>query len=302
MLALIRLLLLVSRPGSLVITVLTFSLGAGIADFLGQPVEWTAFYIGLAASLLLVFSSQMLDVYFRSLNGNLPAAIDDLAKQADSEITPVSFRRLVLQTAITMLTIGAVFTVLLLAQDLLTIPALIILGTAFVLAFFFAVPPLSISQKGVGEIIEAILLVNLISAFSFMLQYGQVHRLLVMVTLPLTCLLLAMRLALALPKYGEDMIKNNENMMTSVGWEKGIQMHNLLIIAAYALVAVAFLFGLPWRLVWPMLLTIPVAFYQIWQMRQISLGVKPNWSILRLTAITLFGLTAYLITISLWIG
>jgi hypothetical protein len=111
-----------------------------------------------------------------------------------------------------------------------------------------------------------------------------------------------MRLALALPRYGEDLIKKDFNMMTNLGWERGMLIHNILIITTYTLIAIAFIFGLPWRLVWPELLTLPIGFYQILQMRQISLGIKPNWGILRLTAITLFGLSAYLVTLSLWIG
>jgi 1,4-dihydroxy-2-naphthoate octaprenyltransferase len=302
MFELLRLLLIISRPGSLVITILMYSLGTGIADFLGTPINLLSYWIGLACSLLLVMSSHLLDVFFRSFDENKNLEIPDFLKPENNTRAIDTYRRLILQFAITTLTIGAVLTVLLLAQGLISITTLLILGISFILSFAYAVPPFNLSRKGLGEILESILIVNFISALGFLLQFGEIHRLLIMLTIPLTFLLISMRLALELPRYGEDLQKNDVNMMTNLGWERGMLIHNLLIIASFALISIAFIFGLPWRLVLPVLLNLPIGLYQILQMRQISLGVKPNWGILRLTSITLFGLSAYLVTLSLWIG
>lgn len=297
-----RIIIAISRPGTLVTTVLMYCLGTGIVDFLGHPIDWIAFSIGLVCSILLVLSSHFLDVFYRSIETNPDSSTSVLMKNVSSDISPNAFRRLILQVAITILTVGAMLTVLLIAQGLIGISTLLILGISFILSFIYAVPPFNLSQKGLGEIIETILIVNFLPAFGFLLQYGEIHRLLIMLTIPLSFLMIAMHLALALPRYGEDLIKNGSNMMTGLGWERGMTVHNLLIITGFGLIAVAYLFGLPWRLVWPGVLTLPLGVYQIWQMRQIALGVKPNWGILRLTSFALFGLTSYLITISLWIG
>lgn len=302
MIELIRTLISLTRPGSLIIAILMFSLGTGIADFLGAPLDWLAYWIGLACGLLLLVSSQLLDLFFKPDQHFLAISLPESLKQATPALTVQSFRRLILQIAVTVLTVGAALTVLMLSQRIINIPAFLILGISFVLSFINAVPPFSLSQKGIGEVIEAILIVNFLSALGLLLQFGEIHRLLIMLTIPLTCLLLSMRLALALPRYGEDMQKKNDNMMIDLGWERGMLIHNYLVLTAYALIALASIFGLPWRLVWPGLLTLPIGLYQILQMRQIATGIKPQWNILRLTSITLFGLTTYLITLSLWIG
>ena len=72
--------------------------------------------------------------------------------------------------------------------------------------------------------------------------------------------------------------------MTRLTWEPGMNLHNILILCSYLLLVMALLLGLPWSLGWPGLLTFPIGIYQIWQMRQIANGVKPNWKVLNFTA------------------
>ena len=297
-----KLLFLLMRPGSLILVVLMYSLGTGIADFLGLPIDLPAYWLGLSSSVLLMLSSQLLDLFFRTYEPETVKPIQETIKQKKPELSLIDFRRLMLQAAITTLTIVAVLTVLLIAQERVNPAALSILGISFILTFFYAVPPITLSRKGLGEVIETILIANLIPAFGLLLQTSEIHRLLFMLTVPLTALMLTMWLALALPDYGKDITHGRMNMMTSMGWERGMWFHNFLIILAYALLILAFILGLPWRLVWPGLLTLPIGVYQIIQIRQIASGIKPNWNVLNLTAIALLGLTAYLITLSLWIG
>jgi 1,4-dihydroxy-2-naphthoate octaprenyltransferase len=297
-----RLLIAYARPGSIVMVILMYSLGVGIADFLGLPIDALAYWLGLVLSILLVTSSHLLDAFFRAIEPGLSTPIQESIKEKKPEMSLAEFRRLILQAAVTTLSIGAVLTMLLIYQQKINSSTLIILGISFILCFFFAVPPITLSRKGLGEVIETIVIVNLISAFGFLLQAGEMHRLLIMLTVPLTALMLAMRLALSLPGYGGDVARDRMNMMTSMGWERGMLFHNYLIIMAYGLIILAFLFGLPWRLVWPGLLSIPIGMYQVLQIRQIANGIKPNWNILNLTSIASMGLTAYLITLSLWIG
>jgi len=57
-------------------------------------------------------------------------------------------------------------------------------GVAFVLAFLFVVPPVKLNHLGYGELVTAILLCNLFPALAFLLQTGEMHRLLAMATFP----------------------------------------------------------------------------------------------------------------------
>jgi 1,4-dihydroxy-2-naphthoate octaprenyltransferase len=289
-----------ARPWSLLAGIIFYALGSGIVHYLGFLTDWGIYLLGQAVVILLQISSYYLKAYYDLLE----QPVKRRRSEADSEENknePVEVpKQVVLQIAITTMSIGAVVTVLLLAQGALNISALIILGTAFFVSFFYAVPPLRLVYTGYGELIQAVLITNLIPTLAFLLQTGEFHRLLVMLTFPLTMLFLAMTLALSLPSYIEQMRLNRDTLMMRLGWQRGMFMHNILILLAYLLLGVAALFGLPWFLTWPGLLTLPLGLFQVWHMTRIANGYPPRWRLLMLTAISLVGLTGYLIALSLW--
>ena len=59
---------------------------------------------------------------------------------------------------------------------------------------------------------------------------------------------------------------------------------------------------IPWRIIWPGLLTIPVGILQIIYLDKIVKGEKPNWQLLQVFSIATALITPYLITYALWIG
>jgi 1,4-dihydroxy-2-naphthoate octaprenyltransferase len=190
--------------------------------------------------------------------------------------------------------------VLLLSNKAINLQGLLILGIAFLLAFFYAVPPLRLVYSGYGELSHAIFIANLVPAFAFLLQTGEVHRFLPMLTFPLAFLYLAMSLALSLKDYPENLKNNRKTLLVRLGWPNGMRLHNILILATYVLLTLAFVSGLTWGLTWPGLLTLPLAGFQVWQFIQINAGAKPHWGLLSLTAIGTLLMTAYLITFTLW--
>ena len=48
-------------------------------------------------------------------------------------------------------------------------------------------------------------------------------------------------------------------------------------------------------------LTLPFALFQIFLLRSISLGAKPNWTLLHATSLAVFGLTTYFLTLTFWL-
>jgi hypothetical protein len=61
-------------------------------------------------------------------------------------------------------------------------------------------------------------------------------------------------------------------------------------------------FELPLSLLWPAFLTLPFALFQIVQLRGLSLGAPTNWTLLTVTALSVFGLTAYFLSLTFWLG
>ncbi len=284
----------IAHPWVLLASALTYSLGAGIANYLGSPIDWSAYLIGQAAVLILLLSSYFLREYFdRSPLREAPRKPGE---------PPRLLRINLIQIAATTLTIGAALTVLLFADGALNPSALLVLGLGLVLALAYAVPPLRLAHSGYGELVVSIFLANITPVLACLLQYGELHRLLAFLTFPLTFLCLAAALVLRFETYADDSIVERKNMLTRLGWQRGIFVHNLLVLTAFLLLGTAALAGLPWNLTWPGLLGLPVGLFQIFQLQSIAAGAKPRWRLLAITAAASLALTAYFITLALWTG
>jgi 1,4-dihydroxy-2-naphthoate octaprenyltransferase len=129
---------------------------------------------------------------------------------------------------------------------------------------------------------------------------GELHRLVAMSAFPLATLHLAMLLAFELPDYANDLKFGKRTIMIRMGWERGIVLHNILVLSAFLLLVLAASFGYPWFVVWPSLLTLPLGLLQIWQMRRIADGAKPNWNAVTVGALALFGAMSYLMALAFW--
>jgi 1,4-dihydroxy-2-naphthoate octaprenyltransferase len=291
-----------ARPYSLLAGILVYAMGVGVSFYLGQHIDWVIYWLGQAWVTLMQISSYLLKAYF----DHSDPALRWLQREKKNEGTTVPSlelpRPLLLQAAITPLTIVAFITVLLFAREGLYLHVEIILSIAFLLTFFYGVPPFRLVYSGYGELSQAILLANIVPAFGFVLQTGVLHRILAMLTFPLSALFLAMVLALSLKTYPVDLRFGIRSMMVRVGWQRGMNFHNILILFAYLLLVLATFLGLPWSLTWPGLLTLPLGIAQIWQIIRIFNGAKPRWRILDFGSVALFVITAYLITFTLWKG
>ena len=292
-----------AHPWSLLAGVLFYSLGISIVKYLGHPILWDRLWLALGMIVMLQLSSYFLKAHFdlvdaanplRRLQNDTPKddqqALDRLPKQG------------VLILSITTLTAGAVLTVVMVTAGAINLPTLIILGLAFLLAFFYAVPPIRLVYSGYGELTEAILIAGLIPAFAFLIQTAELHRFLLILSFPMVALYLAMRIALSFESYALDLKLAHKSLLIAIGWQRALVFHNILIPITYLLLGFGGLAGFPWSLTWPGLLTIPIGIFQMWQINQIGAGAKPAWRLLRLTASSLIGLSVYLISLAFITG
>jgi 1,4-dihydroxy-2-naphthoate octaprenyltransferase len=281
-----------SRPLQIFGGIMTYSLGAGIARYLGENIDWAAFWLGLACFSLLQSSSYYLHQYFE--------LFEEYAVSTDDARQKVRQRQFFLQLATATLAVGAVFTVLLFANHVLNAVSIILIGLALILAIGYAVPPFRLVYSGYGELLTAFLLANIAPSLAYIVQTGTIHRLLGVITLPLTFLTLATLIALTLQKYSREIKQNHKTLLVRLGWQRGIQLHHYLVVITYLIFLASNLLGFPWRLTWPTLLTIPLAAFQVWQLNQIASGAKPRWNLLSYTALATLGLTIYFLSFALW--
>lgn len=295
----LRLFIRLVRPLFLLGGFLLYALGVGIARYLGTTINWEIYLLGQGWVTVLQLSTHFLNEYYNSP-----------ADQENSNRTPFSGgsgalgpgrlpRRTALIAALTCLAILASLTVLLINQKLA--PAVyLIMVLAFLGAFFYSVPPLRLEASGYGELITSILVAYLVPAFAFILQTGELHRLLSMSTFPLVALHMAMLIAFELPDYGNDVMYDKRTILVRLGWQKGMTLHNILILTGFLLLGIAAVFGLPRFIYIPAFFTLPLGLLQVWQVRQIANGAKPNWTALTLGGLVLFAAMAYLIAFAFW--
>ena len=58
---------------------------------------------------------------------------------------------------------------------------------------------------------------------------------------------------------------------------------------------------MPVALVWPALLPLPLAGYQVFIMRGLADGARPVWPVFIATSTAILALTAYLMALSFWL-
>ena len=296
----IRLIFLLSRPLFLLGGALVYALGAGIARYLGAPIDWGLYVLGQAYVTTMQLSAQYLNEYY-----------DSSADRDNPKRTPFSggsgavgkgklSQETVMWAALTALTIFASLTVVLISVTPLSPLLITIVVLAFLGSFFYSAPPIKLAHSGYGELTTSILVANLVPIFAFVLQYGELHRLLVMSTFPLTTLHLAMMIVFEFPDYLNDLKYEKPTLLVRVGWERGMVLHNILILTGFLLLGLAATFGLPLAIALPAFIPLPLGLLQIWQMRRIAGGGKPNWTTMGFTAVVLFGSVAYLLAFTFW--
>lgn len=296
----ISLFIRLSRPFFLLGGILLYALGVGIARYLGTQIDWSLYILGQIYVTTMQLSAHFLNEYF-----DFPADNDNPNRTIFSGGSGAIGKgklsqETVMWAALTTLTILASLTVVLVNVAPISPFLIAIVVLAFLGSFFYSVPPIRLANSGYGELTTSILLANIVPIFAYVLQVQEFHRLLAMTTFPLTALHLAMMIVFEFPDYLNDIKHEKLTLLVRLGWERGMVVHNILILSAFLLLGLAAMFGLPLAIVLPAFLPLPLVILQIWQMRRIAAGAKPNWTALGLTAVVLFGSVAYLLAFTFW--
>ncbi|MGZ9221647.1 MAG: hypothetical protein ACXW4Q_06025 [Anaerolineales bacterium] len=283
-----------SRPQHLLLAALTYFLGASIANYLGKPFRTDSFWLGLVAVLLAQASMNLLAEVFRPYNEPIV--------EGETRKDRMTLRNNALYISIAALAANAVIAFLLYQNNHLSISALFFLLLSLLLALTYAIPPFRFINRGFGEFGMAAHLAYVIPSIAYILQSDETHRFL-MITIPLTFLAFAYFIVLSFPAFASDSKYNRSTLLTRLGWERVVPLHHLFVLLAYlfflALASPAF--GLSLSLLWPAFLTLPFAIFQIFQLRNIALGARTNWNLLTVTALSVFGLTAYFLSLTFWL-
>jgi 1,4-dihydroxy-2-naphthoate octaprenyltransferase len=282
-----------SRPLHLLLAALTYFLGASIANYLGRPFRSDSFWLGLAAILLAQASMNLLAEVFRPGN---EAIVEGQSRQ-----DRILLRNNALYVSIAALTANAVIAFVLYNNHRFSVATFFFLFLSLLLILAYAIPPFRFVNRGFGEFVLSVHVAYVIPSIGYILQTDETHRFL-LVTIPLTFLAFAYFIVMNFPAFASDSKYNRSTLLTRLGWERAVPLHHFFVLLAYLFFAMAPAFGLSLLLLWPAFLTLPFALFQIFQLRNLALGAPTNWTLLTVTALSVFGLTAYFLSLTFWLG
>lgn len=287
-----RNLLRLSRPLHLLLAALTYFLGASIANYLGKPFRSDSFWLGLIAVLLAQASMSLLAEVFRPGN--------EVIVEGQSRKDRSVLRSNALYVSIAALTVDAFIAFILYSNHHFSVATFFFLFLSLILVLAYAIPPFRFVNRGFGEFVLAAHIAYVIPSIGYILQSDQTHRFL-LITIPLTFLAFAYFIVMNFPAFASDSKYNRSTLLTRLGWERVVPLHHLFVLLAYLLFLAAPTFGLSLALLWPAFLTLPFALFQIFQLHNLSLGAPTNWTLLTVTALSVFGLTAYFLSLTFWL-
>jgi 1,4-dihydroxy-2-naphthoate octaprenyltransferase len=285
-------LLRLSRPLHLLLAALTYFLGASIANYLGKPFRADSFWLGLIAVLFAQASMNLLTEVFRPINETIV--------EGETRKNRLTLRNNALYISIALLTADAVIAFILYNNHHLSVPAFFFLLLSLITILGYAIPPFRFINRGFGEFLLAVHIAYIIPSIAYILQVDETHRFL-FITVPLTLLAFAYFIAMDFPSFATDTKYNRITLLTRLGYERVVPLHHLFILLAYLFFLAVPIFSLPLSLFWPAFLTLPFALFQIFQLRSLSLGAPVNWTLLFATALSVFGLTAYFLSLTFWL-
>lgn len=292
-----KLFLEVMQPDAVFLTLAGFSVGTGVAHYLGESIYWGHSLLGCAALLFIVWAKNLLKEYF-----DHPDSSFSILKSSHPRFSSlIGVKRPPLLTYGLLALTASTFLVSLIAINRGSAPSLLLITALFAALLLLTIlPPFFFQRKGFGELLEGIALTGLTPFLALLLNNGTPHPILVMYSLPALLLVLAGKLAFSLQTYLEDKTGGNPNLLNRLDWARSMKLHNYLLIFSYLLIALFSFIGLSWNLTWPMLVTFPIALAEFLQIQSMLNGGRPNWRLLELSAGGLIGLVYYLQVITLW--
>ena len=285
-------LLRLTRPLHLLLAALTYFFGASLADYLGKPFRADSFWLGFVMVLLLQITTNLLPEVYRPHNEPLV--------ENETRADKLTLRNTALYISMASFASIAVIAYILFNTKKLPLASFFFLIISLVLILIYSTPPFRLINRGFGEFLLAVQLAYVFPSFAFTLQTSTTHPFLAL-TVPLTFLAFAYFIVQNFQAFAQDQKYQRMTFLTRLGWERVVPLHHIFVLFAYIFILTMPAFNLSLNLLWPAFLTLPFALLQINQLRNISLGAPTNWTLLNATALAVFGLTTYFLTLTFWL-
>ena len=167
---------------------------------------------------------------------------------------------------------------------------------AIFLAWNYSSPPLWLNRRGLGEISAALLVPGLTTLLSFQVQTGRLALLPILAVVPLCFFQFAMLLSVNFPDAAGDTLVNKRTLVVIYGARRTATLFLVVLACPYLLLPLLVWLGLPLAVAFAVLLTLPIAAWQGWRIRQGAATDPDRWEALAFWSIGLLMTTALLET------
>jgi 1,4-dihydroxy-2-naphthoate octaprenyltransferase len=169
---------------------------------------------------------------------------------------------------------------------------LVLLSISILLAWGYSAPPLRLHSRGLGELTTAVLVPGLTTLIGYYLQMGRLNLLPILVAMPLCILQFAMLLAIEFPDESGDRVAGKHTLVVRLGADKAARLYVGALIAAYILLPLLVLIGLPLPVGIAVVAGLPLALWQSWWMVRGEWANPARWNSLAMWSVVLLMGTA----------
>lgn len=279
-------------PQGVIIILLQYFLGVSLATYFGKHITTNLLVLGGGWLISLYFGSIYMLVYFDNLDYRYSKFWGDTQGKIPIQLPLLTSAGFL--TSVIMLSI-AIFRSRTLSGNMIFILILII-----VLDLLIIFPNLPLSMSLFNEFISSVLLAVLVPLFGFLLFNDSISFSVVAIVFPSFFTLFSLFIVFELFNFKTVIQTEKNNLLTILGWELGLKIHNALYGMAFLWILIWIFLDLPFNLVISMLLLLPLILLQFWLLKQLKKGNKPKWNIIKVNSITIYSLMNYMIMIYIW--
>ena len=185
---------------------------------------------------------------------------------------------------------AALFLALVVRTGPLTLPIILL---TLLLAWGYSAPPIRLHARGLGELTTTLIVPGLTPILGFYLQSGRIGPPILLAIVPLLGLQLATHLSVNFPDALSDAAAGKRTLVVRYGTGAG-RLYVLALIAAYAVLPLVALAGLPPTVAAAAALTAPLAAWQAWRIARGAWARPATWSSVAFVSIILLIGTAAL--------
>lgn len=280
----------------------TYILGFVISHYLGYHISWTGLISGFVILISITLGIKLLGNYIYRNSIILSTANSGIHNDKTNNQEIQNFGSINLFTSLAFFAVGLIPAIALFRLHIFNAINLTILAIAILFLGMVEIFHELTSRWGLTEVFKSFVYANLVPVLAFTFQTGLIHRFDFLLTFPLFFLFLSFFIVLSLARAHIKSDETPQSLISRFGPFIVLRLHNVSVLIGFLFFLLASFFEVPWRIIWPPLIMIPIGLIQIWQVNQILAGKKPNIKVLELTAISISFFCSYFLILGLWLN